>query len=142
MPNEEYKMQLLCCEQYYLVDDTLEVREMHSPNNGHDPFPLLINRHRVPKNRYEVKSTFPAITLELSPQEINQYLGPADFGIGKTVDIYNRRFFIYDVDNFTKAFYWKTFGHTDFTPVDVELTQNRLARMVGWHITLFRQDID
>lgn len=121
--------------QYYLVDDTLEVREMHSPNDGHDPFPLLINRHRVPKDRYGVKSTFPAITLELSPQEISQYFSPSDFGIGKTVDIYNRRFFIYDIDNFTKAYYWKTFGQTDFTPIDVELQHKQLPKMV-WQVII------
>lgn len=56
--------------QYYLVDDTLEVREVHKPNDGRDPFPVLIRRQRVPKNRYDVKSNFAAIFLELSDNEI------------------------------------------------------------------------
>ena len=37
--------------QYFLVDDTLEVREVHPANDGRDPFPVLIRRDRVPKNR-------------------------------------------------------------------------------------------
>jgi len=114
---------------YYLVDDTLEVREVHTANDGRDPFPILINRHRVPKDRYDVKSVFPGITMELTEQEIKEYLTPRDFSIGKTVIIYNRPFLIYEVDNFTKAFYWKNFGTTDFTPVDVNQVRTELPKM-------------
>lgn len=56
--------------QYYLVDDTLEVREVHKPNDGRDPFPVLIRRQKVPKDRYNVKSNFSGIYLELSDNEI------------------------------------------------------------------------
>ena len=40
--------------QYYLVDDTVEVREVHNPNDGRDPFPLFLKRQRVPKDRDNV----------------------------------------------------------------------------------------
>lgn len=103
--------------QYYLVDDTLEVREVHKANDGRDPFPVLIRRHKVPKNRYDVKSTFPSIFMELSDSETSGYFRPHDFGIGQTVSIYNREFTIYDMDNFTKAFYYQNLGITDFTPL-------------------------
>lgn len=56
--------------QYYLVDDTLEVREVHKPNDGRDPFPVLIRRQKVPKDRYNVQPNFSAIYLELSDNEI------------------------------------------------------------------------
>jgi len=36
-----------CPLQYYLVDDTLEIREVHDANDGRDPFPVLICRHKV-----------------------------------------------------------------------------------------------
>lgn len=114
---------------YYLVDDTLEVREVHTPNDGHDPFPILICRQKVPKDRYSVESTFPAVVMELSEQEVKDYFTPKDFTIGKTVTLYNRRFLIYDCDNFTKAFYWKNFNVTDFTPVDIELHMKNRAKM-------------
>lgn len=106
--------------QYYLVNDTVEVRELHTPNDGRDPFPILISRQRIPKNRYDTPSTFPGIILELSENEINDYFTPRDFGIGKTVELYNRKFLLYDCDDFTKAFYWKNFGTTDFTPIRID----------------------
>lgn len=34
---------------YYLVDDTVEVREVHKPNCGRDPFAVLMRRQRLPK---------------------------------------------------------------------------------------------
>lgn len=34
---------------YYLVDDTVEVAEVHQPNSGRDPFPILMRRQRLPK---------------------------------------------------------------------------------------------
>ncbi|CAD5111984.1 DgyrCDS1238 [Dimorphilus gyrociliatus] len=114
---------------YYLVDDTLEVRECHSANNGRDPFPVLIQRQKVPVDRYNVPSTFPGIVMELSQQEIKRYFTPSDFAIGKTVLIFNRKFFIYDVDPFTKAFYWKNFGVTDFTPVELSPNGVPLPKM-------------
>ncbi|ELU05830.1 hypothetical protein CAPTEDRAFT_167243 [Capitella teleta] len=114
---------------YYLNNDTLEIREVHSANDGRDPFPILIARQKVPKNRDNVDPTFPRVVMELSPQEIQEYFTPKDFDIGKTVEIERRRFFIYDCDNFTKAFYWKNFNKTDFTPVDVETLKNNPPTM-------------
>ena len=41
---------------YFLVDDTIEVLEAHQPNDGRDPFPVLMRRHRIPKNRDDIDS--------------------------------------------------------------------------------------
>lgn len=43
---------------YYLADDTVEVREVHKPNDGRDPFPVLIKRQRLPKTFVDKKSKF------------------------------------------------------------------------------------
>lgn len=40
----------------YRVDDTVEVREQRQPNDGHDPFPVLIGRRKVPKCRGNIPS--------------------------------------------------------------------------------------
>jgi hypothetical protein len=106
--------------QYYLVDDTVEVREVHKPNDGRDPFPVLVRRQKIPKDRYNVKSTFSSIYLELSDQEIKEYLRPHDFGLNQRVKVFEREFFVYDMDNFTKAFYYQNMGVTDFTPLKEE----------------------
>ena len=34
---------------YFLADDTVEIREVHEPNDGRDPFPVLLCRQRLPK---------------------------------------------------------------------------------------------
>lgn len=36
--------------QYFLVDDTVEVRVVHEPNSGRDPFSVLMRRLKLPKN--------------------------------------------------------------------------------------------
>jgi len=40
---------------YYLVDDTVEIREVHGANDGRDPFPVLVCRQRLPKDRTNVE---------------------------------------------------------------------------------------
>ncbi|KAK3580258.1 hypothetical protein CHS0354_012787 [Potamilus streckersoni] len=114
---------------YYLVDDTLEIREVHTPNDGRDPFPVLIGRHKVPKDRSNVESSFPGVVMELSDHEIKEYFTPKDFKVGECVIIYGRRFLIYDCDNFTKSFYYHNFGITEFSTVDVKGKMKDLPRM-------------
>ena len=50
-------LMLLQVIHYYLVDDTIEVREVHQPNDGRDPFPVLICRQRLNKNRKDLPGT-------------------------------------------------------------------------------------
>jgi hypothetical protein len=33
---------------YYMADDTVEIREVHHPNNGRDAFPKLLQRQKLP----------------------------------------------------------------------------------------------
>lgn len=47
---------------YYLVDDTIEVREVHQPNDGRDPFPVLICRQRLSKNRKDIPGGYIIVT--------------------------------------------------------------------------------
>uniref|UniRef100_A0ABI7YAQ0 EF-hand domain containing 1 n=1 Tax=Felis catus TaxID=9685 RepID=A0ABI7YAQ0_FELCA len=54
---------------YYLMDDTVEIREVHERNDGRDPFPLLMNRQRMPKVLVENAKNFPQCVLEISDQE-------------------------------------------------------------------------
>lgn len=50
---------------YYLVNDTMEIREVHKANDGRDPFPILITRHKIPKNRYNVKGLYKNILFSI-----------------------------------------------------------------------------
>jgi EF-hand domain-containing protein 1 len=117
--------------QYYLADDTMQLLEVHSENDGYDPFPVFMIRHRCPKDRNDVARDFPLSVMEITDEEVKEYFSPVDFAIGRTILIYGRRFLIYDIDNFTKAFYWKNFGMTDFTPVDVDVKKPELPKAVS-----------
>jgi hypothetical protein len=104
---------------YYLVNDTVEIREVHEHNDGRDPFPLLMSRIRLPKNLYDVPPSFPTISMEAGETEHGEYFTPEDFMIGKTVAMMNRRFLVYDMDQFTKDFYRYNYGIKSFDAVPV-----------------------
>jgi len=104
---------------YFLVDDSVEVREVHEKNDGRDPFPVLLRRQKVPRNHRSLPLDFPSGVLEVSDVELKDYINPADFAIGKEVGIFGRTFFVYDMDEFTRDFYRRNFDVTDFTAVDV-----------------------
>jgi hypothetical protein len=69
---------------YYLVDNCVEVREVHKPNDGRDPFPLLLKRQPLPKGFHELS--------DLS--EGNNYTWH-NFRIGSIVNVLNRPFVMY-----------------------------------------------
>lgn len=50
---------------YFLANDTIEIREQHTPNDGRDNFPLLLRRQRVPRNPNNVPRTYTKLFQEL-----------------------------------------------------------------------------
>jgi len=121
--------------QYYLADDTIELHDVREENDGYDPFPTFMVRHRCAKNRNDIDLNFPLGAMDISDEEVKEYFSPVDLGIGKNIIIYGRRFLIYDIDGFTKAFYWKSFGLTDFTPIDVEIKKPEPPKAVSRYRT-------
>ncbi|KAI8825058.1 uncharacterized protein EV422DRAFT_617490 [Fimicolochytrium jonesii] len=79
---------------YYLVDDSVEVREVQKPNNGRDPFPILLRRQQLPKPNGSATD----------PNEGPKYTWK-DFRVGGAVDILGRPFLIRDCDEYTRRFY-------------------------------------
>lgn len=103
---------------YFLMDDTIEVREIHGANDGRDPFPVFLRRGKVPRDHRDLPVEFPSSTLEVSAVEVKDYINPADLCTGKNVTVFGRNFFLYDVDAFTKEFYKRNF-QADMQSFDV-----------------------
>lgn len=97
---------------YYLVDDSVEIREIHQPNDGRDPFPILLRRGKLPKNRYDVENSFPMAVMELTEHEVSDWFTPVDFRVGETLLINGRKFLIYDCDDATRQYYQMMLSYT------------------------------
>jgi len=39
---------------YYQVDDTVEIQEVHEPNDGRDPFPVFLCRQKLSKDHWDI----------------------------------------------------------------------------------------
>lgn len=83
---------------YFLADGTVEVKEIRKHNSGKDPFPLLLNRKKIPKT--PIMTHYPGMTLQKE-----EYYEPSDLMCGLEVKIYSKRCLIYDCDDFTKSWY-------------------------------------
>ncbi|KAM9704326.1 EF-hand domain-containing protein 1 [Menidia menidia] len=109
---------------YYLVDDTIEIREVHEHNSGRDNFPILMHRQRVPK---KLKSeTFPSCVLEVAAVDVAEYYSPKDFRLGQTIELLSRHFLLFDCDVFTKEYYQTNYPDIEIKPIEVKRKDNVL----------------
>ncbi|XP_062267539.1 EF-hand domain-containing protein 1-like [Platichthys flesus] len=102
---------------YFLADDTVEIREVHEPNSGRDPFPVVMRRQRLPKKLKP--RPFPSCVLEVSKHEVDEYFSPTDFQLGHTVKLLSRSFMLYDYDGFTKEYFQTNHPDMEMKPIEV-----------------------
>ncbi|KAI8908804.1 hypothetical protein DFJ77DRAFT_129954 [Powellomyces hirtus] len=91
---------------YYLVDDSVEVREVQKPNNGRDPFPILLRRQQLPKAFHELSDV----------NDASKYTWK-DFKVGGVINILGRPFLIRDCDDYTRTFYSE---HLHMSPAELQ----------------------
>lgn len=82
---------------YYLADDTVEIREVHHPNDGRDSFALLLRRQKLP-DRIDVNQPGQNFIGD-------NYLTCDEIYPGGSINAYGRLFQILGVDEYTKGFY-------------------------------------
>ena len=87
---------------FYLVDKTIEIRQVLPPNSGRDPVSKFLQK-----------------TLLKRP-DCNAYYTAKDLYIGQTLDVFGRLFFLYDADKFTQEWLDKEYGPHDWTPINVD----------------------
>lgn len=88
--------------QYFLVDGTIEIRQVLVPNAGRDTVSMFLRKHILKKPGTDEPYT------------------DKDLYIGQTVNAFGREFFLYDADKFTRDFLDNKFGKRDWTPIKVD----------------------
>jgi hypothetical protein len=87
---------------YFLVDDTVEILDVHSRNDGTDKWAKMLRRQpllkELPRNILVVR----ADETELRPQPRYHW---TELKIGATINVFGRDFAIRDCDDFTRKWY-------------------------------------
>ena len=97
-----------------MADDTVEIREVHHPNDGRDSFALLLRRQKLPDN----------FGLNQPGQNYigDNYLTCDEIEPGGVINAYGRIFRITGVDQFTQSYLKSKFGkHFDVGDIELSL---------------------
>jgi len=89
---------------YYLEDDTVEVKETRQANSGRDAFPLLLSRQKLPHNWMEEGINDKDRGVE-ADNGSDVYITPDDIQIGDHITVYGKQLKVVDCDDFTRKWY-------------------------------------
>jgi hypothetical protein len=94
---------------FFLSDQSIEVKEINEPNNGKIAFPMLLKRKKLAKQ--PLLTHYPGMSLRTE-----EFYGPQDLTIGQRVHVFGRDCLIYDCDDFTREWYKEVLG-TKMDPI-------------------------
>ena len=88
---------------YFLSDNSVEVKEINTQNSGRAPFPKLLKRQKLAKA--PILTHCPGMSLRKE-----EYYLPQDIKCGSSITIYGRECQIFNCDDFTKNWYLANCG--------------------------------
>eukprot|EP00968_Pinguiococcus_pyrenoidosus_P003407 scaffold214_cov249-Pinguiococcus_pyrenoidosus.AAC.15 len=91
---------------YYLLNDTVEIREVFA--QGRTNFPVMLRRQKLPKNSFIVPSGISGAIDHPDEQRPQfDFYTYQDFHVGKTIDVYGRPMLLKSCDASTWEWYLK-----------------------------------
>jgi len=90
---------------YFLSDNSIEVKEINAPNSGRTPFPMLLKRQKLAKA--PILTHCPGMSMRTE-----DYYQPQDIKCGDRIKIFGRDCLIYNCDEHTKWWYQQNLGLT------------------------------
>merc|ERR1719352_475905 len=106
----------------FLSNDTVEIREQYPLNCGRDNFPIFFRRGKIIKG--DSQAVGPADPV-IPPEN---YVKIEDFYVGARMSLLNRDFFVYDADEYTRAFFERQIGSPLRPKIDVRLPEREVPR--------------
>mmetsp|Transcript_51395 Transcript_51395/g.135560 ORF Transcript_51395/g.135560 Transcript_51395/m.135560 type:complete len:755 (-) Transcript_51395:188-2452(-) len=108
---------------FFLADNTVEIREQYPLNCGRDNFPIFFRRGKLPKTGgAEVRGPADAVGTS------DEYFNVNDFFVGQRLQLVGHDFFVYDCDQFTRAFFREHLGQELIDKIDVRLPDQQPDR--------------
>lgn len=108
---------------FFLADDQVEIREMYPLNCGRDNFPIFFRKAKMPIGEYRVDGP------QSAPRKKSDFVHGHDFSVGLNVTLLgNYHFFIYDADEFTRAYFRDELGYELSSRMSVELPERAVPR--------------
>eukprot|EP00929_Paragymnodinium_shiwhaense_P075596 TRINITY_DN3866_c0_g1_i1.p1 TRINITY_DN3866_c0_g1~~TRINITY_DN3866_c0_g1_i1.p1 ORF type:complete len:749 (+),score=212.69 TRINITY_DN3866_c0_g1_i1:118-2364(+) len=107
---------------FYLADNQVEIREKYPLNCGRDNFPLFFKKGKLPKGPVSVDGP------QTHARSKDDFVHGHDFSVGQQVQLMGSNFFIYDADEFTRAYFAEVLGHELEERVDVQLPDRAVPR--------------
>jgi hypothetical protein len=104
---------------FFLSDNSVEVKEINEANNGKTPFPMLLKRQKLAKT--PILTHCPGMSLKKE-----EFYGPTDLLIGNKVSIFGRECLIYDCDDFTRQYYKAVFDQ-EMNPIQIRKAKANLV---------------
>ncbi|KAG7508314.1 hypothetical protein JOB18_009657 [Solea senegalensis] len=104
--------------KYYLVDDSVEIREIPAHSTRRDACQYF-RRQRMYKKLKE--KPFPRCVLEVSDEDVEEYYTPVDFQLGQRITLWSKNFFLYDCNAFTREYYQYNYPRMKMTPIEMPM---------------------